>query len=185
MNETQGKRRDALSARRDRAHDRAHGASDARARRRAERPGLARHSPRRRSAGPPARRRDRTRSRPSARARVSSTSTSIVTTTSRTSCPNRRSRRRHRPDRRDRRRRAVHRPHDSFGARRRHRSRPAARRCACACWSIAGLRELPIQPDYVGRFIPTSRREHIDVSPSRRSLRNRRRGRDRCGYAVA
>jgi pyrimidine operon attenuation protein / uracil phosphoribosyltransferase len=26
-----------------------------------------------------------------------------------------------------------------------------------------GLRELPIQPDYVGRFIPTSRREHIDV----------------------
>jgi pyrimidine operon attenuation protein/uracil phosphoribosyltransferase len=26
-----------------------------------------------------------------------------------------------------------------------------------------GLRELPIQPDYIGRFIPTSRREHIDV----------------------
>lgn len=26
-----------------------------------------------------------------------------------------------------------------------------------------GLRELPIQADYVGRFIPTSRREHIDV----------------------
>lgn len=26
-----------------------------------------------------------------------------------------------------------------------------------------GLRELPVQADYVGRFIPTSRREHIDV----------------------
>ena len=26
-----------------------------------------------------------------------------------------------------------------------------------------GLRELPIQPDYVGKAIPTSRREHIDV----------------------
>lgn len=27
-----------------------------------------------------------------------------------------------------------------------------------------GLRELPVQGDYVGRFIPTSRREHIAVS---------------------
>jgi pyrimidine operon attenuation protein / uracil phosphoribosyltransferase len=27
-----------------------------------------------------------------------------------------------------------------------------------------GLRELPIQPDYVGRFIPTSRRERVRVS---------------------
>jgi pyrimidine operon attenuation protein/uracil phosphoribosyltransferase len=27
-----------------------------------------------------------------------------------------------------------------------------------------GLRELPIQPDYVGRFIPTSRRERINVT---------------------
>lgn len=27
-----------------------------------------------------------------------------------------------------------------------------------------GLRELPIQPEYVGRFIPTSRRERIKVS---------------------
>lgn len=27
-----------------------------------------------------------------------------------------------------------------------------------------GLRELPIQPDYVGRFIPTSRRERINVA---------------------
>jgi pyrimidine operon attenuation protein/uracil phosphoribosyltransferase len=27
-----------------------------------------------------------------------------------------------------------------------------------------GLRELPIQPDYVGRFIPTSRRERVKVS---------------------
>ena len=26
-----------------------------------------------------------------------------------------------------------------------------------------GLRELPVQGDYVGRTIPTSRREHIDV----------------------
>jgi pyrimidine operon attenuation protein / uracil phosphoribosyltransferase len=26
-----------------------------------------------------------------------------------------------------------------------------------------GLRELPVQADYVGRIIPTSRREHIDV----------------------
>lgn len=29
-----------------------------------------------------------------------------------------------------------------------------------------GLRELPVQPDYVGRFIPTSRRERIQVSLS-------------------
>jgi pyrimidine operon attenuation protein / uracil phosphoribosyltransferase len=27
-----------------------------------------------------------------------------------------------------------------------------------------GLRELPIQADYVGRFVPTSRREHVDVT---------------------
>jgi pyrimidine operon attenuation protein/uracil phosphoribosyltransferase len=27
-----------------------------------------------------------------------------------------------------------------------------------------GLRELPVQADYVGRFIPTSRRERIKVS---------------------
>jgi pyrimidine operon attenuation protein/uracil phosphoribosyltransferase len=26
-----------------------------------------------------------------------------------------------------------------------------------------GLRELPVQADYVGKFIPTSRREHVDV----------------------
>ncbi|HEV2037524.1 MAG TPA: bifunctional pyr operon transcriptional regulator/uracil phosphoribosyltransferase PyrR [Candidatus Eremiobacteraceae bacterium] len=26
-----------------------------------------------------------------------------------------------------------------------------------------GLRELPIQPDYVGRFVPTSRAEHVEV----------------------
>jgi pyrimidine operon attenuation protein/uracil phosphoribosyltransferase len=26
-----------------------------------------------------------------------------------------------------------------------------------------GLRELPVQADYVGKLIPTSRREHIDV----------------------
>ena len=26
-----------------------------------------------------------------------------------------------------------------------------------------GLRELPVQADYVGKVIPTSRREHIDV----------------------
>ncbi len=31
-----------------------------------------------------------------------------------------------------------------------------------------GLRELPIQGDYVGRTIPTSRREHIDVHLSKR-----------------
>ena len=31
-----------------------------------------------------------------------------------------------------------------------------------------GLRELPIQGDYVGRVIPTSRREHIDVRASSR-----------------
>jgi pyrimidine operon attenuation protein/uracil phosphoribosyltransferase len=29
-----------------------------------------------------------------------------------------------------------------------------------------GLRELPVQPDYVGRFIPTSRRERIHVTLS-------------------
>jgi pyrimidine operon attenuation protein/uracil phosphoribosyltransferase len=31
------------------------------------------------------------------------------------------------------------------------------------------LRELPVQADYVGKFIPTSRREHVDVllSPQR------------------
>ena len=27
-----------------------------------------------------------------------------------------------------------------------------------------GLRELPIQADYVGRVIPTSRREHVKVA---------------------
>lgn len=30
-----------------------------------------------------------------------------------------------------------------------------------------GLRELPIQPDYVGRFIPTSRAEHVEVQLGR------------------
>ena len=30
-----------------------------------------------------------------------------------------------------------------------------------------GLRELPIQGDYVGRAIPTSRREHIEVHLSK------------------
>lgn len=30
-----------------------------------------------------------------------------------------------------------------------------------------GLRELPIQPDYVGRFLPTSRRERVKVSVAR------------------
>jgi pyrimidine operon attenuation protein/uracil phosphoribosyltransferase len=30
-----------------------------------------------------------------------------------------------------------------------------------------GLRELPVQGDYVGRVIPTSRREHIDVHLSK------------------
>lgn len=30
-----------------------------------------------------------------------------------------------------------------------------------------GLRELPIQPDYVGRFVPTSRSEHVEVHLSR------------------
>jgi pyrimidine operon attenuation protein / uracil phosphoribosyltransferase len=29
-----------------------------------------------------------------------------------------------------------------------------------------GLRELPIQPDYVGKFIPTSRRERVEVELS-------------------
>ena len=27
-----------------------------------------------------------------------------------------------------------------------------------------GLRELPVQPDYVGRFVPTSRKERVNVS---------------------
>ncbi len=31
-----------------------------------------------------------------------------------------------------------------------------------------GLRELPIQADFVGRAIPTSRREHIDVHLSKK-----------------
>ncbi|MDQ6767756.1 MAG: bifunctional pyr operon transcriptional regulator/uracil phosphoribosyltransferase PyrR [Candidatus Eremiobacteraeota bacterium] len=30
-----------------------------------------------------------------------------------------------------------------------------------------GLRELPIQPDYVGRFVPTSRAEHVEVQLGR------------------
>lgn len=30
-----------------------------------------------------------------------------------------------------------------------------------------GLRELPIQADYVGRFVPTSRDEHVEVSLAR------------------
>jgi pyrimidine operon attenuation protein/uracil phosphoribosyltransferase len=34
-----------------------------------------------------------------------------------------------------------------------------------------GLRELPVQADYVGRVIPTSRREHIEVSLASRPER--------------
>lgn len=30
-----------------------------------------------------------------------------------------------------------------------------------------GLRELPIQPDYIGRFVPTSRSEHVEVQLGR------------------
>ncbi len=30
-----------------------------------------------------------------------------------------------------------------------------------------GLRELPVQPDYVGRFVPTSRKERVNVSLQR------------------
>jgi pyrimidine operon attenuation protein/uracil phosphoribosyltransferase len=30
-----------------------------------------------------------------------------------------------------------------------------------------GLRELPVQPDYVGRFVPTSRKERVNVSLAR------------------
>lgn len=30
-----------------------------------------------------------------------------------------------------------------------------------------GLRELPVQPDYVGRFVPTSRKERVNVSLDR------------------
>ena len=36
-----------------------------------------------------------------------------------------------------------------------------------------GLRELPIQGDYVGKAIPTSRREHIDVVLARAARRTR------------
>lgn len=32
-----------------------------------------------------------------------------------------------------------------------------------------GLRELPVQPDYVGRFVPTSRRERVNVELGRES----------------
>ncbi len=31
-----------------------------------------------------------------------------------------------------------------------------------------GLREIPVQGDYVGRFVPTSRRERVEVNVSRR-----------------
>jgi pyrimidine operon attenuation protein/uracil phosphoribosyltransferase len=37
-----------------------------------------------------------------------------------------------------------------------------------------GLRELPVQADYVGRAIPTSRREHIDVRLSKAYAENDR-----------
>jgi len=37
-------------------------------------------------------------------------------------------------------------------------------------WLIdRGLRELPVQPDYVGRFVPTSRKERVNVSLQRES----------------
>lgn len=35
-----------------------------------------------------------------------------------------------------------------------------------------GLRELPVQPDYVGRFIPTSRRERIKVTLAAQAAAN-------------
>ncbi|MDP9018656.1 MAG: bifunctional pyr operon transcriptional regulator/uracil phosphoribosyltransferase PyrR [Candidatus Eremiobacteraeota bacterium] len=45
--------------------------------------------------------------------------------------------------------------------------RPAAMRL---CVLIdRGLRELPVQPDYVGRFVPTSRRERVEVTIARTS----------------
>ena len=37
-----------------------------------------------------------------------------------------------------------------------------------------GLRELPIQPDYVGRFIPTSRSEHVEVQLGREAAESDR-----------
>ena len=47
-----------------------------------------------------------------------------------------------------------------------------------------GLRELPIQPDYVGRIMPTSRSERVTVSLAAATVA-RRRGFGRCGFAVA
>ena len=48
-----------------------------------------------------------------------------------------------------------------------------------------GLRELPIQADYVGRFIPTSRRERIEGLARARAGSATDRGDGRCGFAVA
>ena len=60
------------------------------------------------------------------------------------------------------RRRALHRPDDSRGARRADRVRPAAGDSAVVLVD-RGHRELPIKADYVGKNLPTSRAQSVQV----------------------
>ena len=53
-------------------------------------------------------------------------------------------------------RRAVHRAHHPRGARRAHGHRPPRLRCSWPCWWTAGIVELPIRADYVGKNVPSS-----------------------------
>ena len=67
-----------------------------------------------------------------------------------------------RHDRRARRRRALHRPHRARRDRGAVRLRPP-RRVQLAVLADRGHRELPIRPDYVGKNLPTSRAERVNV----------------------
>ena len=64
--------------------------------------------------------------------------------------------------RRARRRRALHRPHRPRRARRAHRLRPPAR-IQLAVLVDRGHRELPIRADFVGKNIPTSPGDDVQV----------------------
>ena len=77
--------------------------------------------------------------------------------------PTQHSRGRRRPSRRDRRRRAVHRPHRSRRARRAGRLRPAASASRWPCSIDRGGRELPIQPDIVGKRVECASGQRVDV----------------------
>ena len=79
------------------------------------------------------------------------------------------------PHGRHRRRRPLHRPHRARRDRGALRLRPPGR-VQLAVLADRGHRELPIRPDYVGKNLPTSRGERVNVRVE--ELDGRRRGRD-------